>query len=156
MTLPDDRVKHLEFIQATIARQASHSFAVKGWSLTVSAAVYAYSAGNLQWWLAIVAMLPPVAFGWLDAFYLRQERLFRALYDAAIQPNAALPIFSMDTSAYRDASAYPRCSRKSVRRANTWRVFHGLIAVVGLFLLGVALFKVFRGTEFADCVRGVF
>ncbi|WP_187347302.1 hypothetical protein [Kocuria sp. CNJ-770] len=80
MSVSPERIKHLEFIQNTITRQASHSFAVKGWSLTVAAVIYAYAAAHLTWWMALVALLPAVAFAGLDAFYLRQERLFRALY----------------------------------------------------------------------------
>ena len=43
-----DRIKHLEFIQATIARQAAHSFSVKGWSLTVAAALFASQLSQYQ------------------------------------------------------------------------------------------------------------
>jgi hypothetical protein len=141
VTLPDDQVKHLEFLQVTIARQASHSFAVKGWTLTVSTAVYAYTAAHLHWWLAVVALLPSVAFGWLDAFHLRQERLFRELYNACIAPNHSISVFSMDTTAYCNVAIYPRCGWKSVLQSKTWLVFHGLIVFVGAFLIGVAIFQ---------------
>jgi hypothetical protein len=100
VSTPPDRIKHLEFIQATITRQASHSFAVKGWSLTVSSAICAYTATHLTWWMAIVALLPPIVFAWLDSFYLRQERLFRELYRDAIQPESSIPMFDMNTSKY--------------------------------------------------------
>lgn len=123
MSLPDERIKHLEFLQTTIGRQASNSFAVKGWSLTVAAAVYVYTASHLHWWLAVVALLPPVAFGWLDAFYLRQERLFRALYDAVIEPNTTIPLFSMDTKPFHNSSSHPRCGWRSVITSNTWRAY---------------------------------
>lgn len=154
---PDERLKHLDFLQATIARQASHSFAVKGWTLTVSAAVYAYTAAHLHWWLAVVALMPCVAFGWLDAFYLRQERLFRHLYDVCIGPDhGGIPVFSMDTSTFADKSKYPRCSWKEVFKAKTWRVFHSLIVAVGIFLLVIAIIQSFRTTELAECIRRAF
>ncbi len=98
-----EQIKHLEFIQATIARQASHSFSVKGWSLTVSGAIYAYAASHLSCWLAMVALLQPLAFAWLDMFFLRQERLFRELYGDAIKPDSPVTVFNMDTS-----TAWPR------------------------------------------------
>jgi len=34
----DDKRKHVEFIQAAIARMAGNSFVIKGWSLTIAAA----------------------------------------------------------------------------------------------------------------------
>jgi hypothetical protein len=44
-------------------------------------ALLAVSAKEQQIRFAIVALLPTVVFWALDAFYLHQERLFRALYD---------------------------------------------------------------------------
>ncbi len=78
----DETAKHLEFIQAIVARMASHSFLLKGWSVTLVAAVLAIAANQSCVALAAVALLPAVTFWGLDAYYLRQERLFRRLYDA--------------------------------------------------------------------------
>lgn len=142
LALGPDRIKHLEFLQATIARQASHSFAVKGWSLTVAAVLYAYTAAHLTWWAAVVALLPPLVFAAMDAFYLRQERLFRALYRASSVTRSAVPMFSMDTRPYAEPVTYPACryrGRLGVLRANTWRYLHGMIVVVGIVLLGIAV-----------------
>jgi hypothetical protein len=141
VTFPEERLKHLDYIQATIARQASHSFAVKGWSLTLSSAIYAYTASHLHWWNSLVGLLPAIAFGWLDAFYLRQERLFRELYNAVIKENTDVPLFSMSTAPYADASLYPKCSWYCVLRANTCWVFYGVIIGFGLALLGISFFQ---------------
>lgn len=137
----EDRRKHLEFVQATITRQASHAFAIKGWSLTVAAAIYAYTASNLSCWLAVVACLPAFAFAWLDLFYLRQERLFRELYRDAHQPESTVPVFDMDTTPYRNAAKYPRCSYWDVIKSKAWWPLHITIIIVGIILLGVAIFQ---------------
>lgn len=139
MSTSPERVKHLEFIQATIARQASHAFAIKGWSLTVAAVIYAYTASNLSWWLAALACLPAVAFAWLDLFYLRQERLFRELYRDAFQPESTVPVFDMDTRSYLKADKYPRCSYWEVGKSSAWWPLHITIVGVALVLLGVAI-----------------
>lgn len=141
VSMSDERTKHLEFIQGTISRQASHSFAVKGWSLTVAGLIYAYTATNLNCWLPLVALLPPAAFAWLDLYYLRQERLFRELYRDAIRPDTTVPLFDMSPSAYHDRNKYPRCSYSCVARSHAWWVLHGMIVLVGLVLLGVAIFQ---------------
>jgi hypothetical protein len=137
----EDRRKHLEFIQATIARQASHAFAIKGWSLTVAAAIYAYTAANLSCWLAVVACMPAIAFAWLDLFYLRQERLFRELYRDASQPESTVPVFDMDTSPYQTTSKYPQSSYRNVAKSRAWWPLHVMIVGVGIVLLGVAIFQ---------------
>ncbi|WP_159072551.1 hypothetical protein [Streptomyces formicae] len=138
MSFGDERLKHLDYIQATIARQASHSFAVKGWSLTVSAAIYAYTGSHLHWWNALIGIMPAIAFGWLDAFYLRQERLFRELYAAASEEVTVVPIFSMNTAPYANPRQFPKCSWPCVLRSSTWWVFYGAIVGFGLLLLGVS------------------
>ena len=78
----DEQVKHLELIQAVVNRLAGNSFAYKGWAITLVAALIALNAKEASVRLVLVALLPAVAFWGLDAYYLRQERLFRKLYDA--------------------------------------------------------------------------
>ncbi|WKT89084.1 hypothetical protein QYR02_16855 [Microbacterium maritypicum] len=154
-----DRIKHLEFLQATIARQAAHSFAVKGWSLTVAAALFAYTATHLEWWLSLIALVPPVVFAGLDAFYLRQERLFRQLYNAVAVPRSSVAMFSMDVFEYTDPEKYPSCrlrGRTGVWRSKSWLQFHAMIIGVGAVLLGVAIFQAFSTTELAQCISDLF
>ena len=110
---------------------------------------------HLTWWLALVTLLPVGAFAWLDAFYLRQERLFRELYHDASQPGSPVRVFDMDTSPYQEKKPFPRCSYPSVCRSKTWWVLHLMIAVVGLLLLGIAMFQRFSLTELAHCIRHV-
>ncbi len=159
VSVSPERIKHLEFIQNTITRQASHSFAVKGWSLTVAAVIYAYAAAHLTWWMALVALLPAVAFAGLDAFYLRQERLFRALYRGVSQEYTPVPMFEMDTRCYTNKEAFPSCrywGKTGVLRSPSWLLLHSMIVAVGLVLLGVALFQAAGTAELAQCIRNIF
>lgn len=139
MSFSPERLQHLEFIQATIARQAGHSFAFKGWSITVAGALYAYTASNLSCGLALVVLLPPFAFAWLDLYYLRQERLFRQLYVDAIRSANTLPVFVMDPKRYHRRKDLPDCSFPRVMRSASWWVLHLTIVSVGVILLIVAI-----------------
>lgn len=100
--MTDDQRKHLEFVQAVITRQAGNSFLVKGWALTVASAFYAYAANKDSPWVAVIGLFVAGTFGYLDAFFLRQERLFRCLYAGAISPSSTVPAFSMITTPYKD------------------------------------------------------
>src|SRR6266511_2455864 len=80
--LGDAQVKHLEFIQAVIGRLANNSFLMKGWALTVAGLIFGFTSKRGSWRIAAAAFLPVAAFWGLDAYFLRQERLFRRLYDA--------------------------------------------------------------------------
>ena len=78
----DDLPKHLELIQTVVERHARTSFVLKGWSVTIVAAVFLLAVRGADSALAMAAgLLPAVIFWGLDAFYLRQERMYRALYD---------------------------------------------------------------------------
>ena len=77
-----DLAKHLEFIQGVVERHARNSFLLKGWSVTLVAAIYLLAVGGAEPRLAMMAaLLPSLTFWGLDAYYLRQERMYRALYN---------------------------------------------------------------------------
>lgn len=78
----DDKKKHLEFIQLAINRMASNSFILKGWNITLIVGLFALTSKDLSSKYLYLAILPALAFWGLDAYYLRQERLFRKLYDS--------------------------------------------------------------------------
>jgi len=78
----DDKQKHLEFIQLVINRMASNSFILKGWNITLIVGLFALTLKDLSSSYLYLAILPALAFWSLDAYYLRQERLFRSLYDS--------------------------------------------------------------------------
>lgn len=102
-----------------------------------------------------MSILPPVAFGWLDAFYLRQERLFRELYQDSISPTTEVRLLAMSTEKYARADLYPRCTYRSVVVSNTWRVLHLTIIGIGLLLLGVAILDALGSTELSNRIRSV-
>ena len=76
------QVKHLEFIQAVIKRMAGNSFQIKAWAVVLVSALLGFGVQQESAGFAVIAVFPAVVFWTLDAFYLRQERLFRELYDA--------------------------------------------------------------------------
>jgi hypothetical protein len=82
--------KYLEFIQANIARMGQNSFHMKGWAITLIAALLALfvssstesTSGNSLY--IYIAIMTTFVFWLLDSFYLQQERKFRGIYiDAA-------------------------------------------------------------------------
>jgi len=97
----ESKYKHLEMIQATITRMASNSFQLKGLLVTIIAALIALSVVKSNQYMYLLMALPTIAFWILDAYYLRQEKLFRALYDDVRQISKDEDInFSMNTSAF--------------------------------------------------------
>lgn len=94
----EQKLKHLEFIQAVITRMNTNSFLIKGWMITLVSALFALAAKDANVRYVIVTYIAIPAFWVLDAFYLAQERQYRALYDVVRLQDAA--DFSMDASPY--------------------------------------------------------
>ena len=89
----EEKMKHLDLIQDVIARLASNSFLLKGWSVTLASAMVGLSAKSSEPRLALLALLPILAFWGLDAYYLGYERRFRELHSVAAR--AATTDFQM-------------------------------------------------------------
>ena len=94
------QAKHLEMIQGVINRMAANSFLIKGWTLTIVTALIALDIkgpkGNV-----VCGLFPAIVFWCLDAYYLRQERLFRKLHEAIVTDvkdnTTRVPLFDMRT-----------------------------------------------------------
>ena len=95
-----ETAEHLKLIQGVINRMAQVSFILKGWTVTLAIAGLGFAANTSNSWLGILTLFPSLVFWGLDAYYLRQERLFRCLYDkVCLAPDGMrIPTFSMDTA----------------------------------------------------------
>lgn len=141
--MPLERLKHLEFLQSAIARQSNTSFVIKGWSLTIVSAFFGFSVAQRSVGLSLVVYLPVLGFAWLDAYFVKQERLFRHLYEAAIAPKTSIPIFAMDT---REFEAEDRVRWGAVVQSVPFWVFHGtILSAAVLTSVGLAITAVIEG-----------
>lgn len=83
-------VERLKLIQAAIERMARNSFALKGWAVTVVAALLGLAAADADRSFALIALYVLAALAGLDAYYLTIERSYRRLYDQAVsEPDTA-------------------------------------------------------------------
>ncbi len=133
----EKKLKHLEMIQAVISRMAGNSFLLKGWSVTLAAAVIALAANKESHaLLTLIALLPVVMFWVLDGYYLHQERLFRKLYDhVRLQDDDAVD-FSMDTSSFLDDVD----TVSQVRMSDTLKYFY--LPIIGLIVIAFVFFLI--------------
>ena len=77
----DAKPKHLEFIQAVIARIATNSFLFKGWAITIAAGLAAFAAVDSRTALLVLTLASTVMFWGLDGYYLWLERCFIELHN---------------------------------------------------------------------------
>ena len=129
----DERIEHLKMIQLAVTRMANNSFLIKGWAVTLVAALFALAAAEANENFVLIALVPTLAFWFLDTYYLRQERLFRALFDAVRDPKNQVD-FSLSTNpSSSPGSSYPR-----VGFSATLLAFYGgvLVSIAIAYWLG--------------------
>ena len=68
-------------IQGVVNRLSHNSFLLKGWTVVLISALFALGAERERVSFIYFAYFPSIVFWYLDAYFLRQERLFRALYN---------------------------------------------------------------------------
>ena len=102
MSIDDAELKHLDYVQDAIGRMSNHSFTIKGWAVTIAAALLALgSQASHPAGLSGIAIGATLVFWGLDSYYLRQERLYRKLYDA-VRAGGYGDTLSMSTAAFVD------------------------------------------------------
>jgi hypothetical protein len=126
----ENKLKHLEFIQNVITRLNGNSFLIKGWSVTIVAALFALAAKDSDTRLLLVAYVPVFAFWFLDGFFLSYERRYRDLYEFMAERPAEDTNFSLKM---------PRMTWNSCWLATTFlsvnTLFHGLLFGLVVFLM---------------------
>ncbi|MCS3396911.1 hypothetical protein [Burkholderia thailandensis] len=110
----DEKIAHLGFIQGAINRMAGNVFLVKGWSVALAAAMTALTSDSK--FGSYIAVVPMLLFWWLDAYYVRQEKLFRELFGMVSAGGTPAAQFSMDTSIVQNrvASAFRTMGARTV------------------------------------------
>lgn len=124
--------KHMDYVQAIIARLANNSFVMKGWALTLTSALLGFAATRGDALLAFLALVAVLAFWFLDAYFLRQERAFRLMFaDVAAKKVTG---FSLSPAPYaKQVKWWP------VLRSVSLGVFYGALLILSLVLATILL-----------------
>jgi hypothetical protein len=132
----------LEQIQNIIDRQASNSFKIKGWTVTLVVVALLFRTSNFQ---LLIAFIPLLGFWYLDSYYLKQEKIFRKIYDRAREgrPENEEELFNMNPSQLEDNAD------NTVRLMFTKSIllFYGTIGVL-LLLYSLSLACINGGSVF--------
>jgi hypothetical protein len=125
------RIAHLGFIQAIITRMGTNSFLLKGWSVTLVAAMFALAVKDADKSFMLLAYFPVFVFWWLDGFFLYTEKLYRCLYEKVASGEISSDRFTLDTSIVRDVAP----NILYVLFSKTLLTFH--IVIVGVVLMAM-------------------
>lgn len=118
-------LKEIELIQDVIKRMASNSFLIKGWTITLVVASLLLKGPRYQAWIAFIPLL---MFWFLDAYFLWQERMYRALFSWVVSNRLRTTdhLFDLDAKRFKDSvdSVY----RTMLSTTLGW--FYGLIGTL--------------------------
>lgn len=127
----DKKIAHLTFIQGVINRMGQNSFLLKGWSVTVVAALFALASQGTNQLFVLVAYFPAFMFWFLDGFFLHQEKMYRKLYEEVAADRISSNEFTLNTSPIKnDVDSY-----SSVLFSKTLLPFYGVMIGVILFVM---------------------
>ncbi|MED4212671.1 hypothetical protein P4662_25785 [Priestia megaterium] len=98
----ESKIRHLEMIQSVIARMNSNSFLLKGWTVTIVVALFAFAnVKDMDSNFIVLAIIPAMFFWGLDAFFVHQEWLFIKLYEYVTTQNEKDINFSMKINPFK-------------------------------------------------------
>ena len=105
--------KEIDLIQDCIKRMAQNSFVVKGWLITLVTVILALLPDKINIdFLCGVIILTTLLFWYLDAFFLRTEKLYRWKYEWIIQNRMEEDKYMYDLSPYNTEMWIPTCKTK--------------------------------------------
>jgi len=136
--------KEIDLIQECINRMAHNSFQIKSWLVALFTVVLALLPERVNGVLLGVVMVSVTGMLWyLDGFFLKTERDYRAVYDWVLEARPAGDRklqYQLNVKAFREAELVP--PGQSIWRvmwSPTLRAFYGLPMTVSLVYLCVQL-----------------
>lgn len=108
-TQGENKRAHLAMIQGVINRMGGNLFFLKGWAITLVAALFAATISFDGNWYLRTTLAGTILFFWgFDAYFLSLERCYRDMFDTVRHKNEEDVDFSMD---YREFQRFAK---------NTW------------------------------------
>ncbi len=100
--MAEDKRLHLKFIQNVITRMSGNLFFLRGWTITLIAALLALFSKDSKFNYAIGFLCVLTLVFWiLDGYFLSQERLYRDLYDYVRKLKDEKIDYSMSTTEFK-------------------------------------------------------
>ena len=132
--------KEIDLIQACISRMASNSFLLKGWAVSIIAVILALADKALNpALLSAVVLIPLISFWYLDAFFLRTERMYRKMYEWVIEKRGANDnSFLYDLNPHRFTDTVD--SSGKTMWSVTLRCFYGIPTVIALVVIAARIY----------------
>ncbi len=128
--------KEIDIVQDIIRRMAYNSFIIKGWAITLIVITLLLRGTKFQ---VFIAFIPLFVFWFLDAYFLRQERMYRKLYEWLIKNRLETDEYLLDMNAYRFQAEVPSLFKTMFSLTLGW--FYGSIGILVIIYAVFILIK---------------
>ena len=127
--------KEIDLIQNCINRMSKNAFVIKGWTISLLAVVLALTADRLNpLFLFCSVFIPILCFWYLDAFFLRTEKMYRKMYERVLKDRKSDNYeFQYDLNPKRFEKEVDTLCK--VMFSKTLRVFYGIPLIVVLVVI---------------------
>ena len=127
--------KEIDLIQACITRMAQNSFLIKGWTISIVAVVMALAdKANNPALLSAILLIPLISFWYLDAFFLRTERMYRQMYTWVLDKRRhgdGDMLYDLNPNRFKDKVD----SRLMIMWSETLRWFYGVPVLIVIVII---------------------
>lgn len=126
--------KEIDLIQGCINRMANNSFLLKGWLVSLVVVIVALSPDELNKFVVITLIMVTISFWYLDAFFLRTEKLYTKLYEWVLEKrNQGKKDFQYNLNPHRFDREVE--SVVKVMFSKTLRWFYGVICIIIIIIV---------------------
>jgi len=140
--MDEDKRKHLDYVQAVITRMNTNSFQLKNMAIVILTAMFAIFATAPKVLLLFLSVFPLFIFWLLDAYYLQQERKFRAMYNdiAGLTNQYVIKTYDMTLTNYNGNG----CSFSESFGSKTifWFYFPLLLIIISISIILLLVIKI--------------
>lgn len=117
-------------IQSVITRMANQSSTIKGWMITVVAALLSIGAASKRSAIIALALYVVAAMGLLDSYYLAIERKYRALYRSVAAGLAEQWTMDIEKPGLKDVSSALKSPSTSILYSATFILIFGALYLI--------------------------
>ena len=127
----EKKLKHLDFLQLVITRMNVNSFLLKGWTVSLVAALFAFAAKDANIKYVIITYISTPLFWFLDGYYLSLERQYRELYNVVKDKDEEDIDFDLNATPYnKGKNSWIPCTF-----SKTLLIFYGTLLFVTLVVM---------------------
>lgn len=140
----DEMHKEIDLLQSCIDRMAKNSFMIKGWFVSIYAVILALLPEKVDvMLLCVVLIVVNILFWYLDGVYLRDEKIYRRIYQWVVEArkqNDRELMYQLELNLYKNKIGTMDSVGK-IMLSKSLFIFYAIPLAVLLVVMGINVYK---------------